>query len=974
MRLAARRLALACALLGLAAAPARAQDQLEAFLGQPVSDVRIELEGELSLSPGLRQLITVVVGQPLRQQDLRATQNALVALNTFDDDRMEVVAAKSAGGVVVTFRLWNRHPVDRFDLTGDTGLDPATLRDRVLDQFGRVLPTTLTPDRMRGTIERVLRDEGYLRATVQTIDLIQIHDRHRATMQVSVAAGPRAMITGTTVTGRSPHTPDEIIDRTATSPGLPFRERDIRERLAQVRDELGRRGYYSATARIEARRESADGAGIALTLAVNAGPRVQILWDRSADPPPNGLDDHVPVRLEGSVDQDLLDQGETNLEAALRRQGYLKADVTHSRNTDGDLLTITYRIVRGRRHYIDHVQLPDQLRLPRPLVEKLLGIKPGEVLDDRRITEGLLRVLAEYEQRGYYRVDAKPQYEDLTSRQTDTQAWVVFHPTFIEGPLGVVANIEFVYAGGPGKVTQAELLAAMRSRRGQPYLDANRLADEEALRSLYDARGYRDARVEIAGPDDKAGEQITLRVLVNEGLPSVVGDILVFGNTIDEQSILEDMTLRPGDPFSEQARLESERKLYDRGVFRRVRVMPEPALPGETRVRVIVTVEELPATTTGYGGGVEVGTIARTTPEGRDDDLFAAPRGFFQISRRNLGGRNRLLSFYSRLSLKPSERTDRRFGFTEYRIAGTFQEIRAFQTEVDVLLGVSSEQARRTGYNFVRHGMSADLLRRLTPSLALTGRYALDFTRLFDVNPATAGPIDRTFPQVRLSTVATGLILDKRDNPLAATRGSLVTVDFEVAARALGSEVGYAKTFAQISRFFQVGGDFVVASRAQMGVARGFEREVERTDPFGNPVVDVVADLPASQRFFAGGSTTVRGYQLDMLGVEELIDPVSGLSRGGNGVVVMNLELRRVLGRVVGRPVAGVAFIDAGNVFAKASDIDLARLQATPGFGVRFDSPLGPIRFDMGFKLSRRVIGGTRERGFEFHLSIGEAF
>jgi len=86
------------------------------------------------------------------------------------------------------------------------------------------------------------------------------------------------------------------------------------------------------------------------------------------------------------------------------------------------------------------------------------------------------------------------------------------------------------------------------------------------------------------------------------------------------------------------------------------------------------------------------------------------------------------------------------------------------------------------------------------------------------------------------------------------------------------------------------------------------------------------------------------------------------------------LQLRRIVTTLFDRSLAVVGFIDVGNVFAKAHDLDLGRLRGAAGFGVRYDSPLGPLRFDVGFKLDRRIINDRQERGWEYHLSIGEAF
>jgi outer membrane translocation and assembly module TamA len=131
-----------------------------------------------------------------------------------------------------------------------------------------------------------------------------------------------------------------------------------------------------------------------------------------------------------------------------------------------------------------------------------------------------------------------------------------------------------------------------------------------------------------------------------------------------------------------------------------------------------------------------------------------------------------------------------------------------------------------------------------------------------------------------------------------------------------------------------------------------------------------VEDLPASERFFAGGDTTVRGFSLDRLGTEETITE-TGFPRGGNGVVVLNAELRVNVWRSLGM----VGFVDAGNVFLRASDIDLTDLRPATGFGLRYRSPIGPLRVDLGFNLDpRELVPGRLERRPVLHVSLGQAF
>jgi outer membrane protein insertion porin family len=114
----------------------------------------------------------------------------------------------------------------------------------------------------------------------------------------------------------------------------------------------------------------------------------------------------------------------------------------------------------------------------------------------------------------------------------------------------------------------------------------------------------------------------------------------------------------------------------------------------------------------------------------------------------------------------------------------------------------------------------------------------------------------------------------------------------------------------------------------------------------------------------------VRGFVLDRLGTPETVND-QGFPAGGSGLAVVNAEMRSPYWKGLG----GVAFFDAGNVFRRAGDIRLTEFRPAAGFGLRYRSPLGPLRFDLGFNLDRRVLpNGSRERGTVFHLSLGQAF
>ena len=457
--------------------------------------------------------------------------------------------------------------------------------------------------------------------------------------------------------------------------------------------------------------------------------------------------------------------------------------------------------------------------------------------------------------------------------------------------------------------------------------------------------------------------------------------------------IRREVTLKPGAPLSYAELTESQRRISALGLFRRVRITELDH--GEPNRRdLLVTVEEAPATTVGYGGGIEGGQrLRRTEPGGDATEVFeVAPRGFVEYGRRNLFGRNQSINVFARASLRTrasttnvAEGEEEPSGYTlrDYRLLGTYRLPRVLGTANDLLVTGFLEQGLRSSFNFTRRGARAELTRRLTRELSFSGRYVIERAKLFEerLDPEDKPLIDRLFPQVRLSTVSAALIRDTRDDPLAPTRGALIGWDNDVAARAIGSEVGFVKTFAQGFVYRELPGRraTVFAAGARLGLARGFVREVTLVDedgdpvlgPDGEPTIEVVTDLPASERFFAGGDTSVRGYALDRLGIPSRRSTPTGSRRAAtpSSSSTPSSACRSWGG------LGAVGFMDAGNVFNRVSDFDFGEIKPTAGSGLRYLSPIGPIRVDLGFKLDRgRLPTGEQERLTELHISLGQAF
>jgi outer membrane translocation and assembly module TamA len=343
-----------------------------------------------------------------------------------------------------------------------------------------------------------------------------------------------------------------------------------------------------------------------------------------------------------------------------------------------------------------------------------------------------------------------------------------------------------------------------------------------------------------------------------------------------------------------------------------------------------------------------------------------APRVLFDIGRRNLFGKNRSINFTSSAAVRPNAQTTNLVGtgLWEYRALATYREPRIFRTAADLFVTGGVEQTVRTSYTFNRRSVRAELARRLSPTLTLFGRYSLERTHILSEQASVEEQvlIDRLLPPYLLSKVSAVLVRDTRDDSIDPTTGMLASIEADLVPRLLGSEVGFAKTLGQLFVYQKLptARRIVFAGGARLGLAAGF------LGPIGTSGT-VARIVPISERFFSGNS--VRGFIEDRLGTPDTLTP-EGFPTGGNAVLILNGELRFS----VWKDFAAVTFVDAGNVFGRVSELDPTQIRPALGFGLRYKSPVGPIRVDLGFNPFRRTFGGTREPLTAIYFGIGQAF
>ncbi|MBM63402.1 MAG: hypothetical protein CL484_10695 [Acidobacteria bacterium] len=947
---------------------ASAEVVVAGLVGKEVIDVQVYRDGQASDDGSILELIETRVGQPLSLRQVRESLVHLFSLGDLADVR--VSAAEEQSGVCLRYDLVLVRPGPSVEVRGASGSQSVDVQSLIASRFGQTVPTDRIPT-VAGMLKELYRESGHY-ATKVVARLEQDGGR----LIIDIDEGPIASIGKIELTGDGLSNREEVLEQVGLQPGALYDPDDLGRSLAEYEEQFRSRRYYEAEFGYQA-IPSQDGLVVDLLLDIQTGPPVTIIFDQ--DLLPGGdFSELVPVAREGSIDEDLLEDSSLRIVTHLQRLGYRDALVKHERVEKQDQLQIIFDIEPGSRYELAEINFSGNQRFSTGELLGLFGVARGQPLVTAEVDDGISAITQAYRQLGYRLVAVSPTYEDsgteafndpFSTKRVDVGVEVV------EGQVTKVGRVAFE---GVTAFNQDDLASQVVQPRA-PYYEASVGQGVSALRLRYLNEGYETVRVEAVPSFDEVGTTANVTFFVKEGRQVLVDHVLVVGNRqISASTVRGELLVGSGQPFGRDDVDETRRRLTSLGLFRRIDLR-EFSHGDRAHRDLVIVVEESPSTRVGYGAGVEAAQRLRATQGGAASErLVFAPRGFFEVGRRNLWGKNRSIDLFTRASLL------RRFraGSNEYRLLLNYREPRVFSRSSDLLISGFVEQVIRPSFDLFSRGINVDLRNALGQTITGRAGYTYGVNRVTNeqLKPKDRPLVDRLFPDVTLSIVSGGLLRDTRTDPLEPTNGSLLAADLEAAFREMGSEVGFAKSVLQGFLYRQLPGELVFAAGVRVGLARGFSLTLPAVTTLTHNVegllvrqagskVNVIQDLPASERFFAGGDSTVRGFALDRLGDGSTID-ANGFPTGGNAMIVLNSELRVP----VTEPLQVVGFVDAGNVFDRVSHVRLGRLRGAAGFGVRYGSPIGPIRVDLGFNLDRREFSGQRESLTAFHFSIGQAF
>jgi outer membrane protein insertion porin family len=803
------------------------------------------------------------------------------------------------------------------------------LRLRVAEPFSAEI--------VRGDVERVLRH--YEELGVEGTTVADEVSRQAGEVRVTyrIREGRPRVVKEVLPRGNSGLGADEILGALGLNRYTFFRGSDLQRGLENLRDHYQRRGYLDV--RVASRVDASEGSLaflavltnpimgllslghggfqlVTITLDIDEGRRFGASFQGLAAFGESDLRPLLTFQRSGFFDEEEVAAGRERILAFYQERGYYLAEV--DARADYQAGRVVYTVRENKPVPVAEVRLVGFTHFGESWVRQRLGTRASHGEETRLLQAPHLErdrrmIRSWYLDAGFTRVEVLPP--EVWPEAGPAGAVVIF--TVREGPRSLLRAVSLT---GGVSLRSEQLLTAAALNEGDPYREAALQPAVDRVRGACARAGYPQCVV-TARPDFGADRsRVDVRFTVVEGQRQRLGSIAVTGNRRTRRRVIvRELPLKPGDPLAPEALVAGKNALYDLGIFREVRyLLPEPVPMGGPQ-DLVLAVRERPTGFVGFGVGYA------------SDEGF---RGFVEAGEQNLFGTGRSLRWKSKVS---------EIG---YRHDLFFQEPWLFDYRFEGQTDLYLESQQETGYDVRRRGLLLGVNREYTPQLLLNLRYRYELVDYSNVVPdltAELGPLE----SFNIGSIILGLKYDLRDNRISPRRGSLHLASVEVARPLFGGDASFTKYQVETSWYVGLWSGAEIA----LGLRGGFTQ-----------ILLSAGDLPLSERFFLGGDRSVRGYAYKGIGPKD----ASGNPLGGDGYAQGNVELRFSLYKKL----RGVLFFDAGELWASQSGAPPSGIKTSAGTGLRYETLVGPLRLDWGFKLNPE----PGESPSRWHLTIGYPF
>jgi outer membrane protein assembly complex protein YaeT len=956
----------------------------EQYEGRRIAIIQFDPPEQPLPANELAALLPFKAGDALRMPDVTEAIQRLYATGRYSD--VAIDATRIGDDVALRFITHFNYFVGGVSVEGAP--DPPN-RGQLVTAAKLQLGTEYADNDLRQAVENLqnrLRENGFYGANVSD-RVVRDPTFDQALIDFTIDPGKRARFGGVVVEGRPERPPSALIHASGWRRFLNMgwqaaTDSRVQNGLEKIRNYYQKQNYLMARVNISRMDFSEAANSVTPTLLIDAGPIVTVRT-RGAKVSKGKLKQLLPIYQERSLDRSLLVEGQRNLTEYFQSQGYLDAQVDFQHlPVQSDHEIIEYTIDRDGRHKLVDLDITGNRYFDDETLRERMYIAPASFLrfhygrySQRYLEKDVDAVKDLYRSNGFRDVDVTTEVID-NFRGKKGEIAVRLHVN--EGPQWLVEKLTLA---GIDESDRARLMSIVHSAPGQPYSEFNIAADRDNILSYFYNNGYPYASLDWAQAAGAEPYRMDLTFTITPGERRYVRDVVVNGLRRTNPSLVSDrIDFKRGDPLSQAQIQDAQRRLYDLGIFAKVQTAIQNPDGQEENKLVLYDIEEARRWSFNIGFGAELGRIGGSlysfdAPAGA---AGFAPRVSFGFSRLNFLGLGHTLSVQTRAStleqralfsyLAPQFQAKESLSLTFTSLYENSRDIRTFaarRLEGSVQLGQRLSRANTIQYRFTYRDVFVDPNSvKITPQL-----------------------IPILSQSVRVGFVSLTFIQDRRDNPTDARKGIYNTIDVSYAARPFGSETSFDRVMLRDATYHRITRDLTFARSTNFGF-------IERTG--GLP------DIPLPERIFAGGSSSHRGFPDNQAGPRDLI---TGFPLGGKALFINSLELRFPL---IGDNIAGVLFHDAGNVYTSIRDIsfrynqrdlqDFDYMVQAFGFGIRYHTPIGPIRVDLAYAPnSPRFFGFAGDRQtlltcsapgsvtpcqsiaqrinvFQFHFSLGQAF
>ena len=720
----------------------------------------------------------------------------------------------------------------------------------------------------------------------------------------------------------------------------PVTQQRVRRGIDGIRDVYEKQGRLEAKVALDSMAYDGDSNRVRPVVEIEAGPRIEV---RTIGAKVSGkkLRQYIPIYEEHTVDRELLVEGARNLRDHFQSQGYFEAEVEpKEQRVINDTATIDYLVNTGRRHKLAHIAIEGNRYFSTETLRERMFLQTANLLQFRhgRFSGSLLRrdedsIAALYRSNGFRDVSVTSRIVDNYKGKADEIA------VFVKVEEGSQWFVERLEIAGVESLEPEALRGMLSSAEGQPFSEYNVSVDRDTILSQYFSEGFPNAAFEWSSRPAAQPNRVNLRFAIREGERQVVRQVLITGlKMTDPQLVARNILLNPGDPLSPNRMTETQRRLYDLGVFAKVDTAIQNP-DGETgRKYVQYDMEEASKYSVAVGFGAEIARIGgcQTCLDSPGGEANFAPRISFDASRLNLWGLAHTISLRTRASTL-EQRALLNYSWPRFRGDDRFNL--SFTGLYDKSLNVRTFTSKR------QEG-STQISQRFSKATTFLYRYAY---RRVSVDEGTLKISPLLIPQfaqpVRLGMLSMNMIQDRRDDPVEPRKGIYNTVDVGLAHRLVGSQKNFFRFLGRNATYHPLTRRLTLARNTSFGVLHPFEF-----------TGDVFQAIPLPERFFAGGASSHRGFPEAQAGPRDL---VTGFPLGGTALLFNQTELRFPL---IGENIGAVLFHDAGNVYSSVGKISLRVSQRdekdfdymvhAAGFGLRYRTPIGPMRVDLAYSIN----------------------